>query len=64
MRLDTTLTEVRVASKEEARVTGERTREREKGRKEGEGERGRERRDGGHVLCIIHAGAFHVYFRV
>lgn len=55
------LTEVRVASKKEARVTGERTREREKGRKEvGE----REKRDGGHVLCIIHAGAFHVYFRV
>lgn len=32
----TMLTEVRVVSKKEARVTGERTREREKGRKEGE----------------------------
>jgi len=34
-----------------------RRREREKGRKEG-------RRGEEHVLCIIHAGAFHVYFRV
>lgn len=27
-------------------------------------EREKEGDDSGHVLCIIHAGAFHVYFRV
>jgi len=65
-----TMTMIEVGtSKKEARLTqegSEDTRKREKEEEQRERERERERGggDGGHVLCIIHADAFHVYFRV